>query len=624
MRHPLSSALSRRRPAPSRVVRVVAGAVVIAVVSVLPSPAVQADGNEVVGAPRAARALSAGARHTCALLDNGTVKCWGNNSNGQLGQGNTTNLGDDPGEMGTNLPTVPLGTGRTARAITAGGDHTCALLDDNTVKCWGNGNRGQLGHGLSTSLGNDPGEMGDALPVVPLGTGRTATTITAAGDHSCAILDNGTVKCWGEGAFGRLGQGSATPIGNMPGQMGDALPAIDLGTGRTATTISAGFRNTCALLDNGTVKCWGAGFGGVLGQGNTNSVGAIPGQMGDALPAIDLGTGRTAVAVSTGDRHTCAVLDDDTLKCWGDGMSGELALGFANTLGDGPGEMGDVLPVVALGTGRTAIGVSAGFSHTCALLDDATVKCFGFGGNGRLGQGSLADLGDGPGETGDSLPPVSLGAGRTALAVTTGNNHSCVVLDNRTVKCWGSTDSGQLGNGSSSGSIGDSAVEMGDNLAPIDLDGTVGLEPPPPPVIVRRPDALVRAGKKAFVGNNIYNTAGTNQTRTTTVKKGKKATFTVRAQNDGNTADTLRVKGTKSTKTFTITYRAGTTNITKAVVAGTYRTPSLAPGAHRDITVTIAPAKKATKNKKTTAKVTLTSSSDATKTDTVKATATRK
>jgi hypothetical protein len=283
--------------------------------------------------------------------------------------------------------------------------------------------------------------------------------------------------------------------------------------------------------------------------------------------------------------------------------------------------MGDALPAIALGTGRTATAVTAGNSHTCALLDNGTVKCWGSGFSGETGQGSPANIGDNPGEMGDALPAIALGTGRTATAVTAGNAHTCAVLDDGTVKCWGAGGNGRIGLGSTS-DRGKAHGEMGDALPAVALPDTVGLGPPAPPT-TRRPDALVRVGTKAFVGSNVYNTTGKKQTRAATVKKGKKVTFTVRAQNDGNAPDALRVKGTKSTKTFTITYRAGKKNVTKKVVRGTYRTPSLAPGAHRDITVTIAPTKKATKNKKATAKVTVTSTSDTTKKDTVKARATR-
>jgi hypothetical protein len=163
--------------------------------------------------------LTAGRNHTCAILDNGTVKCWGNNGEGQLGNGTSTS---------TNTPGNPinLGTGRTATAIAAGLGHTCAILDNGTVTCWGDNSYGQLGNGTITDT-NTPTNP------INLGTGRTATAITTGDYHTCAILDNGTVTCWGENSAGQLGNGTTTDT-NTPGN------PINLGTGRTATAITTG------------------------------------------------------------------------------------------------------------------------------------------------------------------------------------------------------------------------------------------------------------------------------------------------------------------------------------------------------------------------------------------------
>ena len=130
------------------------------------------------------------------MLDDDKVKCWGRNDFGQLGLGDTANRGDDPGEMGDALPAVDLGTGRTAKMISAGNDHTCAVLDDDSVKCWGYNGWGQLGLGDTLDRGDGPGEMGDDLDAVDLGTNRTAKMISAGEHHACAVLDDASVKCW--------------------------------------------------------------------------------------------------------------------------------------------------------------------------------------------------------------------------------------------------------------------------------------------------------------------------------------------------------------------------------------------------------------------------------------------
>ena len=416
--------------------------------------------------PQRSVSVAAGSDHTCALHDNGAVKCWGANPYGQLGQGDRITRGDGPGETGDNLPTVDLGTGRTATAITAGDGYTCALLDSGDVKCWGINSQGWLGLGHRLTRGDQPGEMGDSLPTVDLGTGRTATAITAGSAHVCALLDNHTLKCWGTG--GTIGLGDTLSRGDGPGEMGDNLPTVDLGTGRTATAITSGDLYTCALLDNSTVKCWGRNSYGQLGLGDTLTRGDQAGEMGDNLPTVDLGTGRTATAITAGGGDTCALLDNHTVKCWGYNQEGRLGLGDTLTRGDQAGEMGDNLPTVDLGTGRTATALAASRRHICALLDDHTVKCWGDNGSGRLGQGDTTDRGDQPGEMGDNLTPVNLGTGRTATTITTGSDHTCALLDNGTIKCWGGNANGELGLWDTA-YRGDQVGEMGDALPIVDL-----------------------------------------------------------------------------------------------------------------------------------------------------------
>jgi alpha-tubulin suppressor-like RCC1 family protein len=355
-----------------------------------------------------------------------------------------------------------------ALRLSIGRKFTCAVLDNASVKCWGYNAQGQLGQGSTSDLGDAGSEMGDNLPAIDLGSGRTTTAISAGDNHNCALLDNASVKCWGYNTQGQLGQGNTTELGSASSQMGDNLPAIDLGSGRTALAISAGYGHTCALLDNSVLKCWGYNNKGQLGLGHTDNLGNGSSEMGDNLAAIDLGSGRTATDITTGGEHTCALLDNASVKCWGSGGSGQLGYGNTNNIGDGSGEMGDNLTVVDLGTGRTATAISAGSSHTCALLDNSAVKCWGWYGFGSLGQGSTDNLGDGSSEMGDNLTAVDLGTGRTATAISVGQYHTCALLDNSAVKCWGWNSSGQLGQGITS-SLGDASGEMGDNLPAIDL-----------------------------------------------------------------------------------------------------------------------------------------------------------
>jgi alpha-tubulin suppressor-like RCC1 family protein len=484
------------------------------VVGGAPAPA-GADGNEAPGAPAAFRELSAGGSHTCAILFDGTVKCWGLNDKGQLGLGDTANRGDGPGEMGDDLPTVDLGTGRTATAISAGTNHTCALLDNGSVKCWGFNQTGELGLGDTASRGDGAGEMGDDLPAVDLGTGRTAVAVSAGQQYTCALLDDGSVKCWGSNFSGKLGLGDTANRGDGAGEMGDDLPAVELGTGRTATAVSAGGFHACALLDNGTMKCWGAGGAGALGQGSSATLGDGAGEMGDNLLAIALGTGRTATAISAGTDHTCALLDNGSVKCWGQSNLGQLGLGINTSVGRVPGQMGDALAAVALGTGRTAVAVRTKFNHTCALLDDGSVKCWGWNVIGQLGLGDTDDRGEAPGDMGDSLPAVALGTGRTVVAVTTGITHTCARLDDGSLKCWGQANSGQSGLGDTQ-TRGDGPGEMGD-----DLPATQLLTPAPAMTVTLTSDeSSVESGATVHTHATITNTGNVGLTGLTVPTSG--------------------------------------------------------------------------------------------------------
>jgi len=406
---------------------------------------------------------------SCAISNLGAVKCWGYNNKGQLGLGDTNNRGDEANEMGNNLPTVNLGTGRTALQISASGSHVCALLDNYTVKCWGKNDYGQLGIEDGNDRGDEANEMGDNLPAINLGTGRTALQIVAGTAFTCALLDNEKVKCWGYNAFGELGlEDTYSWRGSNIGDMGDNLEYVNLGTDATPVELFTSFRTACALFNNNKVKCWGSNDQGDLGIGNTATKGDEAGEMGDNLPYVDLGTGRTITKLAKGG-VTCALLDNNDLKCWGYNGYGPLGLEDTNNRGDGIGLMGNSLPAINLGTGRTAIDLSISGNNMCAILDDHTTKCWGINDSGQLGiESALFSIGGNINEMGDNLATLNLGSGRTAVKLCSGSGNSCAILDNNTIKCWGRNDNGQLGLGDTTnrgGNVGD----MGDNLDAVDL-----------------------------------------------------------------------------------------------------------------------------------------------------------
>ena len=222
----------------------------------------------------------------------------GSGGSGRLGDGTTT-------DRHTPTQTSSLGTSRTAVAIAAGDSHTCTILDNGSVSCWGHNSRGQLGDGTTTDK-NSPTQTDS------LGTDRTAVTISAGYDSTCAILDDGSVSCWGNNGIGQIGDGTTTDR-NIPTQ------TASLGTDRTAVAISVGHLHTCAILDDGSVSCWGYNANGQLGDG-TNTDRLTPTQ------TSSLGTNRTAVAISLGG-HSCAILDDATISCWGYNVYGQLGDG---------------------------------------------------------------------------------------------------------------------------------------------------------------------------------------------------------------------------------------------------------------------------------------------------------
>ena len=410
--------------------------------------------------------VAVGQSHSCALqASGGLLRCYGDNTQGQLGQENSENIGDADGEMGSNLLPVDLGHGSAAMQVCAGSQHTCVLLDNGNIKCFGDGFFGQLGQGNTASVGASPGTMGDQLAPVDLGR---AHSIACGHFHTCAVLDDGSAKCFGKGESGQLGQGSATNMGSASGQMGDLLPPIDLGTGRTAQHVSCGAEHTCILLDDDSLKCFGHNTQGQLGQENSENIGDADGEMGSNLLPVDLGHGSAAMQVCAGSQHTCVLLDNGNIKCFGDGFFGQLGQGNTASVGASPGTMGDQLAPVDLGHGRRAHSIACGHFHTCAVLDDGSAKCFGKGESGQLGQGSATNMGSASGQMGDLLPPIDLGTGRTAQHVSCGAEHTCILLDDDSLKCFGGGSAGQLGHGATA-NLGDDEGEMGDALLAIDV-----------------------------------------------------------------------------------------------------------------------------------------------------------
>lgn len=352
--------------------------------------------------------VSAGREHTCAVLTNGSVKCWGSNRLGQLGDGTRNNA---------STPRTVVGLGGGAASVSAGSNYTCALLTSGAVRCWGYNVTGQLGNG-STSDSNIP------VPVTGLTSGTA--TISAGDYHSCAVSTSGAAKCWGSNADGRLGNGSTTD---------SAVPVGVRGLTSGVEMISAGGSHTCAVVAPGAVKCWGLNDFGQVGNGGI----AVPGASSVSTPATVIGVGSSARSVSAGGDTSCASTADWTAWCWGQNGYGKL--------GNGTGVNSRTATRVTVpSAGLTEVAVGA--FHSCSLQAAGTVACWG----------NQTALGDGLVD-----PDVSSGRSKAAtVAVATaiqgvsmisaGGGHSCAVTSAGTVRCWGSNSSGELGNGTDEGS----------------------------------------------------------------------------------------------------------------------------------------------------------------------------
>jgi alpha-tubulin suppressor-like RCC1 family protein len=284
-------------------------------------------------------AIAAGYDHTCALTAGGGVKCWGNNSNGQLGDGTTTDR---------NTPVDVSGLSSGVTAIAAGGAHTCALTAGSGVKCWGANSVGQLGDGTTTDR---------HTPVDVSGLSSGVAAIAAGAGHTCALTTGGGVKCWGWNSFGQLGDGTTT----------ERHTPVDVsGLSSGVAAIAACETHTCALTTGGGVKCWGDNYFGQLGDGTTT---------GRTTPVDVSGLSSGVATIAAGYYHTCALTVSGGVKCWGANWYGGL--------GDGTWTDRNT-PVDVSGLTSGVAAIAAGWSHTCALTTGGGVKCWGWNLYGEL------------------------------------------------------------------------------------------------------------------------------------------------------------------------------------------------------------------------------------------------
>gem|GEM_PF-1569499 len=391
------------------------------------------------------KGMTAGGNHSCFRYSDMTVKCFGQNDQGQLGIGNTINIGEVAYTTDW-AHTTPFAS--KAVQIVAGESHTCALDVDGKVFCWGANSSGQLGIGSTTNRGHNttsliPNSTAPFYTPVDLGTGRRAVQITAGAFHTCALLDNQSIKCWGNNVYGQLGYEDNVNRGTSSAQMGDNLPTVQLGTGLIPIQVVAGGYHTCAVFTSGAVKCWGMNDYGQLGLGDVANRGHASGTMGNNLPTVNLG-GASVQSVALGMYHTCAVVNvpgriTNGIKCWGRNNSGQLGLSHTENRGTSMVHMGNNLPLLAFSTGLNPIKLSLGKTHTCVLMDNGRVFCVGGNGSGQLGIDSTNTM-----NAASSAIPVFLSNVARAVDLVAGGNHNCALLSDSSVKCWGDNTYGQL------------------------------------------------------------------------------------------------------------------------------------------------------------------------------------
>ncbi len=336
-------------------------------------------------------AVSAGARHTCALLASGGVKCWGDNGSGQLGDGTTTRR---------LVPVDVQGLAGAAIAIGAGDSATCALIAGGSIQCWGSNADGALGDGTTTD---------HALPVTVQGLGAAATAIGVGAYVGCARVGDG-VKCWGSNTDGSLGAGSTS--------FHSAVPLAVQGLGPGIAALSVGYGHSCAFGNGNVPSCWGFDLYGELGNPGVTSYSNV------GVPATAFTA--PAIAVTADGSFTCIVTNAGAAQCIG--ADGESGFG----------------PVTPTGLGANVVAIAGGDTFRCAILSAGKLMCWGDNYYGQIGDGVTPE---GIGSTVDD-PTVVKGLASGVVQVSTGQEHACAITSGGHLKCWGYNATGQLGNNS--------------------------------------------------------------------------------------------------------------------------------------------------------------------------------
>jgi alpha-tubulin suppressor-like RCC1 family protein len=342
--------------------------------------------------------ISGGAEHSCGIKQDQSLWCWGNDANGQLGNG----------PLVTATQASPYRVDRSFyESVSAGGFTTCAIRTDGTLWCWGRNLSGQVGIGVNGANVESPAVVGTDLWM----------QVSVGEVHTCGIKRDGTLWCWGAEQSGALGNG---------GNSANRPSPVQIGTDRWSY-ISAGYLSTCGIKDDGSLWCWGGDAGGKLGNGSaTTADQTTPSRVAEYGPWVKVAT------AESGGHSTCAIKTNGSMWCWGNDAIGQLGNGTLDTADkDSP---------VPVSSYRRFTDVDVGEGSPCALAVDGSMWCWGSDWAGQMGNGTASAA--------DNNVPGKVNGGMAWTAVATGKSHSCGIDTNGTLWCWGRDNYGQLGNGS--------------------------------------------------------------------------------------------------------------------------------------------------------------------------------
>ena len=313
-------------------------------------------------------------------------------------------------------------------------------METGKVLCWGQGTSGRLGRGADDPGTNAPfPEFVDETKINGLTPGTTAAAIYHENARGCAIMKNNSLLCWGQDNSGNLGTGPGDQTTGSPTQVSGFDGSAD---DKSVVAVGIGFQHSCAIVKNGRVACWGVGTNGRLGLGDQN-LREVPTLISaDFFDGSSNQADKKPVAISSGNSHTCVLVESGKVLCWGNGATGRL--GDNNTAAHNQLTPACVTNIDGATPATTAISLSTGNNFSCALMANGTVKCWGARQNGRLGDGQTSGSVGVPVQTAGNILDGNSDE-RKAINLTSGNQHSCVVRADKQVACWGSGVNGKLG-----------------------------------------------------------------------------------------------------------------------------------------------------------------------------------